>query len=112
MIELFLAIVFLESGGNCRAVGDCGRAVGPAQISAAVVADCNRIAGKSYTLADRQSLEKSQEMFLIYTEHYGKRFGVPITDEVRARIWNGGPNGPSKQATDRYWKTIKTLRGL
>lgn len=107
MIKLFLAIVAIESGGNLAAVGDGGKAVGPAQIWAVVVEDCNRITGGHYTLDDRRSMQKSQEMFLIYTEHYGKRFGVPITDEVRARIWNGGPNGPRKQATETYWNKVK-----
>lgn len=108
MIALFLAIVAIESGGNRLAVGDGGKAVGPAQIWAVVVADCNRISGGHFTLDDRYSLQKSQEMFLIYTSHYGKKFGTPITDETRARIWNGGPNGPLKHSTEKYWTKIKT----
>jgi hypothetical protein len=107
MIKLFLAIVAVESGGNPWAVGDQGRSVGPAQITAGVVSDCNRIAGTHYTLSDRNNLQKSQEMFLIYTEHYGRKFGVPVSDETRARIWNKGPNGPMKQTTQKYWQKIK-----
>ena len=32
---------------------------------------------------------------------------APVTDEDRARIWNGGPNGYKKQATVKYWKKVK-----
>ena len=105
---LFSAIVSVESGGNLNALGDGGRAVGPAQIWAVTVRDANRIAGTRYTLADRNDLTKSAEIFRIVTDHYGRRYGVPVTDEVRARIWNGGPNGPrNKRATDRYWQKVR-----
>jgi hypothetical protein len=104
---LFAAIVSIESGGKCLAVGDNGKAVGPAQIWEVVVADCNRISHGHFTASDRFSLEKSAEMFQIYTEHYGKRYGVPVSDEVRAKVWNGGPSGPKKQATQKYWNKVK-----
>jgi hypothetical protein len=107
MLDLFLAIVSIESGGNVNAVGDHGKAVGPAQIWQIVVDDCNRISNGHFIASDRFSLEKSEQMFQIYTEHYGKRFGVPITDEVRAKVWNGGPNGPNKLSTEKYWQKVK-----
>lgn len=106
LLNIFLAIVAVESGGNHRAVGDNGNAVGPAQIWPAVVQDCNRIAGAKFTLADRYSIEKSRQMFEIYTNHYGRKYGT-ITPEVRARIWNGGPAGPVKPATNNYWNKVK-----
>lgn len=104
---LFAAIVSVESGGNVRAIGDNGKAVGPAQIWEVVVQDVNRIAGTRFTSKDRYSLSKSQEMFQIYTDHYGKKYGWPVSDEVRAKVWNGGPNGPRKRATDNYWRKVK-----
>ncbi len=107
LLALFAAVVAVESGGNLAAVGDGGKAAGPAQIWAVVVEDCNRIAHTHFTLDDRYSMQKSQEMFQIYTEHYGKKYGVPVSDEVRARIWNGGPNGPNKPSTDKYWNKVK-----
>lgn len=106
LTALFLAIVAVESGGNVNAIGDKGRAVGPAQIWEITVKDVNRIAGTSYVNEDRKSLTKSQEMFTIYTSHYGKKYGVPVSDEVRAKIWNGGPSGPSKQQTEKYWQKV------
>ena len=106
LTALFLAIVAVESGGNVNAVGDRGRAVGPAQIWEVTVRDVNRIAGTSYRNEDRKSLTKSQEIFTIYTSHYGKKYGVPVSDEVRAKIWNGGPSGPSKPQTEKYWQKV------
>lgn len=107
LASLFLAVVAIESGGNCLAVGDHGKACGPAQIWEITVRDVNRIAGTHYTMSDRFSLQKSQEIFRIYTDHYGKRYGVPVSDEVRAKVWNGGPNGPKNSKTQTYWQKIK-----
>jgi len=105
---LFAAIVSIESGGNCLAIGDKGKAVGPAQIWEITVNDCNRILGKPvFRMEDRFSFEKSAEMFQIYTEHYGKRYGVPVSDEIRAKVWNGGPIGPNKSTTQKYWNKVK-----
>ena len=106
---LFAAIVAVESGGNCLAVGDNGKAVGPAQVWAITVKDCNRILGKPvFRMEDRFSFDKSKQMFDVYTTHYGKRYGVPVSDEVRAKVWNGGPDGPKKQATQKYWQKVKS----
>ena len=108
LTAIFTAIVAIESGGNVNAVGDNGKAVGPAQIWEITVRDCNLILGKPvFKVGDRISLTKSAQMFQIYTEHYGKRYGVPVTDEVRAKVWNGGPNGPKKPATQKYWNKVK-----
>ena len=62
------AIIQVESGGNARAVS--GNSVGAMQITPILVKDCNIILKKRnsklrYTLADRYSLEKSKEMFLL-----------------------------------------------
>ena len=104
---LFIAIVSVESSGGKHLIGDQGRSVGPAQIQEVVVRDVNRIAGTRYTVSDRFDFAKSREMFRIYTDHYGKKYGVPVTDEVRARIWNGGPSGPQKSSTEKYWRKVK-----
>jgi hypothetical protein len=85
---LWEAVCRVESNGNPLAVGDGGRAAGIAQIWAITVKDVNRFAGTKYTLNDRFDVEKSKAIFQLYTEHYGKG----RSDEVKARIWNGGPN--------------------
>jgi len=105
---LWEAICQVESGGNALAVGDGGKAAGIAQIWAITVKDVNRIAGTNYTLNDRFDPEKSRQMFRLYTEHYGKG----QSDEVKAKIWNGGPNamkatGQKQINLNRYWKKIQ-----
>jgi hypothetical protein len=105
---LWEAVCRVESNGNPLAVGDGGRAAGIAQIWAITVKDVNRIAGTNYTLNDRFDVEKSRAIFQLYTEHYGKG----KSDEVKAKIWNGGPNamkatGQKKLNLDRYWSKIK-----
>ena len=37
---------------------------------------------------------------------YWTRYGA-VTDEQRARIWNGGPRGMSKAATLPYWAKVQ-----
>ena len=109
MALLLAALIAVESGGNVRAVGDGGRAVGVLQIHPVTVMDVNRIAGTSYTLADRLCPEKSKAMATIYLTHYAsaRRMGRPATAEEMARMWNGGPNGHRKPATHRYWAKVK-----
>jgi hypothetical protein len=85
---LWEAVCRVESNGNPLAVGDGGKAAGIAQIWAITVRDVNRIAGTNYTLNDRFDVEKSKAIFQLYVNHYGKG----KSDEVKARIWNGGPN--------------------
>ena len=36
-----------------------------------------------------------------------KRLGRPVTDQDRARIHNGGPNGWKSPATIGYWSKVK-----
>jgi hypothetical protein len=107
LTALFLAIVAVESGGNVNAIGDRGKAVGPAQMWEITVRDVNRIAKTHYSLDDRRDISKCAEMFQIYTDHYGKKYGWPVSDEVRAKVWNGGPSGPNKPQTEKYWQKVK-----
>jgi hypothetical protein len=45
----------------------------------------------------------------IYTDFYIKEMGYEDTLENRARIWNGGPNGPNKKSTEDYWIKIQEV---
>jgi hypothetical protein len=105
---LWEAVCAVESGGNALAVGDGGKAAGIAQIWAITVRDVNRFAGTRYTLNDRFNVEKSKAIFQLYVNHYGKG----KSDEVKARIWNGGPNamkatGKKLANLNAYWAKIK-----
>ncbi|MFA5572829.1 MAG: hypothetical protein WDA42_06955, partial [Candidatus Bathyarchaeia archaeon] len=78
---------------------------GAAQIQTTCIRDVNRILGETrYTFADRYDPYKIREIFNIYTNYYAG-FHAPF--EVRARIWNGGPNGASEEATIGYWGKVK-----
>ena len=112
--ELLDAIEKVESNCNPNAIGDKGNAVGSFQIWEDYVKDVNSILGlNKYTYEDRYSREKSREMARIYLKHYGKRYerltGKEATEEIYARIHNGGPRGwdKKKRATDPYWEKVK-----
>lgn len=109
--DLYEAIAYVESRGIDCAVGDNGRAVGRYQLHKIYVDDVNRIAKTNYTYTDRLDAEKSLSMVKIYLDYYGKRYtrltGKPVTDEVKARIHNGGPDGFRKQSTSGYWEKVK-----
>ena len=105
---LWEAVCTVESGGNPLAVGDGGRAAGIAQIWAITVKDVNRFAGTKFTLNDRFNPEKSRQMFNLYVNHYAKG----KSDEIKAKIWNGGPNamkatGQKLLNLNRYYAKIR-----
>ena len=98
------AIIQVESGGNTKAVS--GKSVGAMQITTILVKDCNIILKKRnsklrYTLADRYSLEKSKEMFLLIQSYHNPENSI----EKAIRAWNGGPKY-SVRATNRYFKQV------
>lgn len=103
------AIIMVESGGDARAKS--GNSVGAMQITPILVKECNNIlrkrkSKKRYTLADRYSVKKSKEMFLLMQSEFNKENNV----EKAIRAWNGG-NKYSKKATQRYYeKVMKHLK--
>lgn len=110
--KLLDSIEIVESNCDAFAIGDKGNAVGSFQIWKVYVDDVNRIIGKKkYTYDDRYDRKKSREMTRIYLEHYGKRYEritkKVATDEIYARIHNGGLNGWKKDSTIKYWKKVK-----
>ena len=110
--DVYDAIKEVESGGDCKAIGDNGKSVGAYQIHEIYVKDANRISGKSYTLEDRYDEKKSLEMVKIVTTYYGnyykKKTGKEVTPEIIARIHNGGALGWNKSSTISYWDKVKS----
>ena len=110
--DVYDAIKEVESGGDCKAIGDNGKAVGAYQIHETYVKDANRISGKSYTLEDRYDEKKSLEIVKIVTTYYGnyykKKTGKEVTPEIIARIHNGGASGWNKSSTISYWNKVKS----
>ena len=98
------AIIQVESEGNPNAVS--GNSVGAMQITPILVKDCNDIlkrqkSKKQYTMADRYSVAKSKEMFLIIQKYYNPENNV----EKAIRLWNGGVKY-SIRATNKYYKKV------
>ena len=103
------AIIQVESGGNSRAVN--GKYVGAMQIGPILVQDCNNILkqrniNKRYTLADRYSVEKSKEMFLIIQSRYNPTNNI----EKGIRIWNGGCNYRTASTNGYYRRVMSKMR--
>ncbi len=100
------AIHMVESSGRTGPIlGDGGDALGPLQIHRACWQDAN-LPGRYSDCAD---LEYSKRVFRAYMARYAtaRRLGRSVTDQDRARIWNGGPNGYKKKATVAYWNKVK-----
>ena len=98
------AIIQVESEGNPNAVS--GNSVGAMQITPILVKDCNDIlkkqkSNKRYTMADRYSVAKSKEMFLIIQKYYNPENNI----EKAIRLWNGGVKYTTR-ATNRYYKKV------
>ena len=114
LLILWPAICIKESSGCWWKWNWTEDAVGIVQIRRIVVDDLNRIHGrKVYSYRDRWSVEKSKRMFIewlsYYAAYYEKTTGRKVTLEVLARMWNGGPNGWKKKATEKYWKEVKAI---
>ena len=104
--RLIRAIHMVETSGRTGPIrGDGGAALGPLQIHRACWIDAN-IGG---TYAECAGLAYSKRVFAAYMARYctSKRLGRAVTDQDRARIWNGGPNGYKKKATVAYWNKVK-----
>lgn len=107
--QLIAAMVMVESGGDARAVGDGGRAVGCLQIHAEVIADVNRIYKTCYVQEDLTDPEISKKICQMYLIAYAPPGATP---EQCARIWNGGPRGHLKKSTETYWAKVRTTMDL
>ena len=104
--------------GRCESscpAGDNGNAIGPLQIWECAFIDVQRD-GEVYS--DCEDLDFSLEVFQRYMKRYAteKRLGRPVTDEDRARIWNGGPRGvwakgKKKIKLDKYWAKVNNVLG-
>lgn len=105
------AIIQVESNGNPKAKS--GNSVGAMQITPILVAQCNiilkdRKSTKRYTLADRYSVVKSKEMFLLMQSEYNTQNNI----EKAIRAWNGGNNYSVKRTQRYYEKVMKVLKTL
>ncbi len=112
--SLLESICKVESNCNTTEIGDNGNAIGAYQIwkdywhDACVFSEYDDL-----MLSDGYSScydkEYSEKVVLVYWNRYAtrKRLGRTPTDEDRARIHNGGPNGYKKDSTLKYWKKVQ-----
>lgn len=107
--KLVSALIQVESSGRDNVVGDAGQAYGPLQIHQEMVDDVNRLYGTSYTHRDMFNRAKAVDVCHKYLDFYGseKRLGRPPTPQDHARIWNGGPAGWKRKATQGYWAKVR-----
>ena len=101
------AIIQVESEGNPKAKR--GNSVGVMQITPILVAECNDIlkkrkSKKRYTLADRYSISKSKEMFLLMQSVHNPLNSI----EHAICAWNGG-NHYNLKRTQRYFEKVMNL---
>ena len=110
--RLLAAICSVESNCNDDAVGDGGDSIGAYQIQYAYwkdATDFDKSIGGSYQ--DCKDSEYSRKIVLGYWSRYAiiDRVGEEVTDEDRARIHNGGPNGYKRNSTNKYWTKVKAV---
>lgn len=107
---LTAAIIAVESSGVLTAFNAAEQAHGPLQVRPCVIEDVNRMAGTAYTTSDCYDPQTAQRIQSIYTYRWLTIKGIPAgmsLEEAVARTWNGGPNGPRKEATAGYWNKVK-----
>ena len=102
----------IESGGDCAAVGDGGRAVGCLQIHPIMLRECNRILNREeFTLEDRKSRARSRQMAKIFlTAQYYKwsaKYKHRPGEDLLACAWNSG--SIFKHVNIRYLEKYKRL---
>ena len=107
-----------ESNWNPAAVGDKGKAVGVWQIWGIVVEDVNRIYDTQYVWPrDAVTVAVARRIAWLYLSFYfmHTRKNHPelkmSDEELCSRIWNGGPTGYTKTATEGYWSGVHELLG-
>ena len=110
-VKLLAAMCEVESNGDCSKVGKVGE-LGCYQIRECFWIDALEhdpdIGGEYEDVIDREYAEK---VIYAFWDRYAteERLGRPVTDEDRARMHNGGPNGYKKTATVKYWNKIKAI---
>jgi len=110
-VKLLAAMCEVESNGDCSKVGKVGE-LGCYQIRECFWLDAlewdSSIGGEYEDVIDREYAEK---VIYAFWERYAneKRLGRPVTDEDRARMHNGGPNGYKKTKTIKYWDKVQKI---
>lgn len=107
--EILDAIRHVESGGMDNPPdGDGGRAIGPYQIHFVYWLDAQggdaSLGGVYEDCRDRDYAEK---VIAAYMARHARDAWEHGDAETIARVHNGGPTGPQKDATLGYWRRVK-----
>jgi len=105
------AICSVESNCDPSKVGDKGDSLGAYQIQYAYWLDATEFSDIGGEYEDVLDDDYAQRIVIAYWDRYAteKRLGHIPTDEDRARIHNGGPNGNNKTSTINYWNKVKLI---
>jgi len=101
---LLSALMSVESGGDTFAHNKKEDARGILQIRAILIRDVNRIYHTSFKHMDAWDEDRSAMIAVMYLRHY-----EADSFEKAARMWNGGPNGMNKVATESYWEQVEAV---
>jgi len=122
IVILIPLLIGVESGGDCRAVGDfrkdakTGKMVpmsrGCLQISKAYWQDAMEVLDVDWKYETevwdrKKSIAVTTAYLIRWGKHYKKKTGKEPTLEVLARMHNSGPNGWKKKCTIPYWNKVK-----
>lgn len=127
--ELLYGLAMKESGGKNYKIGDKHlryKAYYLYQIRWPYLNDVNKLVGRTrmrqlwgkpaLTIADMKDVNKAEWVVRQYLARYGMVYhyqtGKPVTNEVLARIHNGGPDGWKEPVTKRYWQDVKKIAKL
>lgn len=103
------AIREVESGGDCNAIGDGGRAIGPYQIHYVYWLDAVEAEPSLRARGYQACKEEGYARAVVVA--YLTRYGANQNAEGLARIHNGGPKGYKKAATRGYWSKVSKAMG-
>ncbi|MBK8097887.1 MAG: hypothetical protein IPK26_12320 [Planctomycetes bacterium] len=106
--QILAAIRFVESGDRPNPPdGDDGRAIGPYQIHEVYWRDATafrkHLGGTYQDCRDRSYAER---VLTAYMERYVPGAWAIGDAEIIARTHNGGPSGPTRPQTERYWQRV------
>lgn len=100
-----------SSGGLDKRDGDNGKSIGPYQIQKGYFQDALKQNPKLriYKYQDVRKDHVARAVIRAYWRRYAtkSRLGREPTDQDRARIHNGGPNGYKNKATLKYWHKVR-----
>ena len=110
--KLLDALIQVESGGNDKAIGDNGKAIGCLQIWKIYWTDAVERSGLGGSYVDCMRRDYSKCVVRAYMNRYGGLAWKTLDGfnaEKIARIHNGGPKGYKKRATKAYWKKVEKV---